>query len=225
MKNKGSIKCFFYDVGNVLLDHRQAQKKFLEKLAWKLKMPLERIGGIFEEGVKSCWDEFECGKVRPMQVYENCLTVTRRYIPEKEWGTLPRLVPYSYFREAFGNVFVPMYRSIQFMRLIQVNGCQVWLVSNNNVIHYDYCMRAIPEVFSRVVNGCVLSHEVGFRKPWPEIYRIALQWSGFSPENVLAVDDKPANIEAARSLGMNGHVFTDVGSLKLDLEKNLGFHF
>lgn len=40
-------------------------------------------------------------------------------------------------------------------------------------------------------------------KPLPEIYRAALDISGFAPETALFIDDKPENCEAARAFGMN----------------------
>ena len=51
-------------------------------------------------------------------------------------------------------------------------------------------------------------------KPDPEIYRRAIARFGVDPAATLFVDDKPANVEAARGLGLNGEVFGGVDRLR-----------
>ncbi|MFG2077786.1 HAD family hydrolase [Nonomuraea maritima] len=48
----------------------------------------------------------------------------------------------------------------------------------------------------------VSSHRVGVAKPDPRIYAIAAERAGVPPERCLFVDDRLANVEAARELGM-----------------------
>lgn len=63
----------------------------------------------------------------------------------------------------------------------------------------------------RLPNLCdtiVYSHEVGCRKPDPEIYRIACARLDVKPERALFVDDVEANVQAARRLGMWALTFT-----------------
>lgn len=59
------------------------------------------------------------------------------------------------------------------------------------------------EVFDVVVDSC----EVGLRKPEPEIFRLVCSRLGVEPHEAAFVDDIPANVDAARSLGMAGIVF------------------
>ena len=58
-------------------------------------------------------------------------------------------------------------------------------------------------------NPCILSHEVGMRKPESGIYKLALELLGIRPENCLFVDDLEANLQAAKALKMQTHLFTD----------------
>ncbi len=58
----------------------------------------------------------------------------------------------------------------------------------------------------------VLSCEVGYAKPDPRIYQAALRQLAASPGDALFVDDMPANVAAARSLGMTGHAHTSTAS-------------
>jgi len=54
-------------------------------------------------------------------------------------------------------------------------------------------------------------------KPLPEIYRAALDISGFAPETALFIDDKPENCDAARAFGMNAIHFESPAQLRASL--------
>lgn len=58
----------------------------------------------------------------------------------------------------------------------------------------------------------VVSAEVRIAKPDPAIYRLAAERLGLEPEECVFVDDLLPNVEAARSVGMNGvHFRVDQG--------------
>jgi putative hydrolase of the HAD superfamily len=63
----------------------------------------------------------------------------------------------------------------------------------------------------------VWSYQLGMAKPDPAIYRHTLAQLGVLPKETLFIDDKPVNVEAARTLGINGLVFTNVDQLRADL--------
>jgi FMN phosphatase YigB (HAD superfamily) len=88
-------------------------------------------------------------------------------------------------------------------------------LSNTNPIHVEYMREHFPilEVFDDLVLSC----EVGMGKPQPEIYREAVRRSGCRPEECVFTDDIPAYVEAARSLGMQGIVFSDTARFEREL--------
>jgi epoxide hydrolase-like predicted phosphatase len=53
----------------------------------------------------------------------------------------------------------------------------------------------------------VISAEVGVMKPEPKIFQIALDALEVAPHEAAFVDDTPANVEAARALGMHAILF------------------
>ena len=63
-----------------------------------------------------------------------------------------------------------------------------------------------------LVDETVLSCEVGYAKPDPRIYQAALRRLAASPGDALFIDDMPANVATARSLGMDGHAHTSTAS-------------
>ncbi len=58
-------------------------------------------------------------------------------------------------------------------------------------------------------DGMVVSADVALGKPDPLIYRHLLDKFGLSPEQCLFADDNPANVEAAREVGMRAHHFSE----------------
>jgi len=59
------------------------------------------------------------------------------------------------------------------------------------------------------VDTIVYSHEEGIAKPNPRIYERACDRLKTPPHEVVFIDDIPANIDAARALGMQGVLFRD----------------
>jgi len=63
----------------------------------------------------------------------------------------------------------------------------------------------------------VWSCQLGVVKPDPAIYRHTIAELGVRPEEALFIDDKPANIDAARALDMQAIQFSSVDKLRADL--------
>ena len=62
------------------------------------------------------------------------------------------------------------------------------------------------------------SFMLGMLKPDVMIYKTVLQKLGAKPEEVIFVDDKPKNVEAAKSVGIHGIVF-DKNTINRELKK------
>src|SRR5205823_1357317 len=88
------------------------------------------------------------------------------------------------------------------------------LLSNTNELHARRFRIQFAEPLSHF-RYLILSHEARMRKPQPEFYAHATSLAGCAAEEVLFIDDLPANIEGARAAGWNGVVFTSVDEVKL----------
>ncbi len=75
--------------------------------------------------------------------------------------------------------------------------------------------KGIYDSFSPVLLSC----ELGLRKPDLRIYKILLQMLDLPPDEVVFVDDKRQNINAARKLGIDGIRFWSAGQLQNQLEQ------
>ena len=71
--------------------------------------------------------------------------------------------------------------------------------------------------FLALLDDVVVSGTEGVAKPDVRIFEIVAERTGLPLDGLVLVDDKPANVEAAVSAGMDGIVFTDAESLRADL--------
>lgn len=82
--------------------------------------------------------------------------------------------------------------------------------SNYPVWIEDLATRLLDEHFEHVLASCHL----GVRKPDPGFYEALLARLDRRPGEVLFVDDREANVEAARRCGVRSHRFADVATLR-----------
>lgn len=68
---------------------------------------------------------------------------------------------------------------------------------------------------------CILSSEVGLEKPDPKIYLLLLSTLHLPAHDVIFIDDKASNIEAANKLGIDGIVFESKEQLTRELDKRI----
>ncbi len=90
-------------------------------------------------------------------------------------------------------------------------------LSNSNELHWERNIHElrIVELFEFAIS----SRQVGLFKPQPEIYRVALDRAKVSsPEAVMFFDDLEANVEAARSVGLQARRVRGVEELRRQLK-------
>jgi putative hydrolase of the HAD superfamily len=61
----------------------------------------------------------------------------------------------------------------------------------------------------QLIDTFVSSCYVHYRKPDPDIYRIALDISQSTPDEVIYIDDRPLFVEVAKNLGIHGIIHHD----------------
>jgi len=73
--------------------------------------------------------------------------------------------------------------------------------------------------FLNVFDGIIVSGDEGLVKPDPAIFQLLLDRYGLSAADCCFIDDSPANVEAARAIGMTAHRFSGAASLRAELEE------
>lgn len=82
--------------------------------------------------------------------------------------------------------------------------------SNYPIWIEDLATRLLDRHFEYVLASCHL----GVRKPDVAFYEALLQRIDRRPDEVLFIDDREGNVEAARRCGVRSHRFTDVATLR-----------
>jgi epoxide hydrolase-like predicted phosphatase len=96
-------------------------------------------------------------------------------------------------------------------------GVPTGLVSNSmGAGRYD--RDSFPEMF----DGVVISGEVGYHKPQPEIYRLGAKSVGLEPGQCVFVDDLRENCEGAEEVGMTAVLHRGADTTLPELERLLG---
>jgi putative hydrolase of the HAD superfamily len=78
-----------------------------------------------------------------------------------------------------------------------------------------------PDELDELFDAVVLSSEVGMIKPEPAIYELAAERLGLSPSECVMVDDLVANIDGAKSTGMQGVVYSTTDKCKHEITRLL----
>lgn len=93
-------------------------------------------------------------------------------------------------------------------------GCRLGILSNTCGPHWHHLTRvANYGVLTTGFETIVLSHEVGCRKPEPEIFQTAARMAGVTPERIFFTDDIESHVVAARAAGWDAEVFTSAAAL------------
>jgi putative hydrolase of the HAD superfamily len=105
--------------------------------------------------------------------------------------------------------------TVQLLGELHAGGTRVALLSNAG---FDFSDPFRHSPMSAYFEAMFVSAELGLIKPDPEIYRVTARELGITLEQMVFIDNKKINVDAATALGVTGHVFTTVAELRAFLE-------
>lgn len=189
------IKNIVFDFGGVLLDLRPDRC-----IAAFTKLGIPEMSSLItfahQQGVL---DEIERGVITLDEFCDGMRALHKG--PFMGMTPSNRQIVQAYTEMADG---VPAYK-LDFCRALQKEGYHVSLLSNTNIIHWNFCRRdylAAGYVPEELFEYVWLSCEKHLVKPDPRYFQLILDESGYKPEETLFVDDNAKNCEVARSLGI-----------------------
>lgn len=105
---------------------------------------------------------------------------------------------------------------VEWAAALQRSGIKTAILSNMGEVNLAYMRKHFGwlEGFTHLTWSC----ELLTAKPDPEIYQHTLEKLGVKAQETIFLDDLERNIEAARAIGIDGILFTDVAHLRRDLD-------
>lgn len=99
----------------------------------------------------------------------------------------------------------PEYRFKFIQKLAEEKDYKLILLSNTNENHIEHIKSNVSffDEFKDCFDAFYLSHEIGLRKPEPEIFEFLLEQHDLNAENCLFIDDTTENTEVASRLGFH----------------------
>lgn len=142
----------------------------------------------------------------------------RGELSEEEYWQLheERGVPVD--REAFHQARREGYRFLRGMGELveELRGQVVCVVASN---YPAWITELEAELLAGRFDAVYSSHHLGVRKPDAAFFRQLLRRTGTEPDELLFVDDRQVNVDAARELGIRAHRFDGVSSLAARLRR------
>jgi 2-haloacid dehalogenase len=113
----------------------------------------------------------------------------------------------------------PIGETVEVLAEVTTGGTRCLALSNMEPA--TFAARRARFAFMNWFDGCVISGIEGVAKPDPRIFQILLRRYRLEPAATVFIDDAPANVEAARGLGMRALRYTGAGELRSQL-RSLG---
>jgi putative hydrolase of the HAD superfamily len=191
-----SIKAIVFDFGNVVgfFDHRRTTAR----LAPHARIAADTLHHLLYEGPIA--EQYERGDLSTDAFRETVKQTAGLHCSD------------SFFDNAYGDIFWTNDTLCDMLPEL-ARHYPLLLLSNTNELHARKFRVQFAEPLGHF-RHLILSHEAKMRKPEREIYAHATKLAGCAAEEVLFIDDLPANIEGARAAGWKGVVYTDVDVVK-----------
>lgn len=200
------IKCVISDLGNVILNFDSSI--FYKKISESSPYTPEQIANIVDENFKLL-RAFGTGRISPKEFFKE--------VSDK----LQLSTDFESYFSVYNNVFALKPDVIKTLAKLKAK-YRLILLSNTDVKHVGFIKKKFPEIF--FFDDYVLSYEVGWMKPDPQIYQIALEKAKAEAGECVFIDDLEENIEVAAKIGIHTILFTPQTNLDAELRQlNLSF--
>ena len=109
----------------------------------------------------------------------------------------------------------PIPGMLELVRELKAAGHGVYGLSNWSMETFPLICDDYPVL--KLLDGMVVSGNEGVIKPDPEIYKLLLSRYSLQPADCIFIDDNPANVAAAQTLGIRAIRFTSCSNLRTQL--------
>ncbi len=203
MTDSKSGKLILFDIANTLVTFRSDLRT--ERLKKLCSLSGEEINARLFTDADSPGMDFDRGLIVSSEFYDRCCAIME-VEPSEEFA--------AKFRHAYQDILEARPEMGVLVEELSAEH-DLWLMSNTNVWHLDYVRTQFD--YFKFFKTCCNSCDTRFVKPEPEIFVAALERSGRSSDEVIFIDDRQANIDAAKTLGISAVLFESVETLRAKL--------
>lgn len=192
------ITTCFFDLGNVLVSF--SHDKMWSELSKICNTPSKTLMEIIN--THNLWTLYEVGEISTKELI----------------NSLEKYLNSSFNHDAFilaaSDIFEEIKEMISLLQELHKQHIKLALISNTCEIHFEYIKKRYP--FFYLFDEIILSYNVKMKKPDKNIFTYALKKTKSISNETLFIDDLPEHVESAKELGIHGHIFKDVQTLKKD---------
>ncbi len=199
-----------FDFGAVLVNWqpREVVRKHFPDIAQTEEAAAQLASSFFAH---PDWQEFDAGRVSPQEISR--LTAERLSLSE---AAVSQMV------NAIEDHITPIATSVQVLEHLHAqrsaSGHKLYFLSN---MPAPYARGLERHAFMRCFDGGIFSGDVGLIKPQPAIFQKLESLYGLQGQQILFIDDHPANITAAQVQGWQTIHLTDPQQLATQLQATL----
>ncbi len=191
---------------NIIFDFGNVIGKFDGKYIMQQLCESEADCSLLCSVIYKKWGELDKGTVDYDEYIEECLTA----LPERLAD------PTRAFFKDWPRYITPKEETLRFIDELVERNVPVYLLSNAPTYFAEWARQY--EVLKKF-SGVVFSAPLKTAKPDPAIYQYLFRTYSLKPEECFFIDDLEQNIEAGKSLGMDGIIFTgDIEEVKKAVE-------
>ena len=195
------IKCVLFDIGGVLVDWHMSW--ITSEISDRFNIDEDLITASFAKYL----NELDSGKIEEKEFWDKIASDTNSHSlkenTESLWDT--------YFRKN-----AKLNRDVINLSKNIGDNYTIGIISNiekitHKVVDDWHVLDSFEHQF--------MSYKIGFSKPDSRIYKYVIDKLPFKPEDMIFIDDKKSNVEAALDSGIHAIHFTDYDELKKSLSK------
>jgi len=208
------IKAIIFDLGGVLMTDVPL-KEIAEDLSKRFTPSAEEIWAYLYPS--EYWELLTLGKITEEEYWDDflkALKISGKLEVRSEKSEVRSQKLKKELKKKVRSSLFPLGHSTRIINLLR-NRYKLAILSNHAKEWSEY-MKQKFDLF-KSFDPIIFSCDVGFRKPDPQIYEMALERLKCDPEECIFIDDKKRNTDAAEKLGMKGIVFEQASRLLEDL--------
>lgn len=195
------INTIIFDIGRVLISFDW--EAHLKSLGASPEEVLAVGKAMFDH---KDWAELDRGVLTEEEVLARFISHAPQHgeLMKKALGTIYRTItPFDYAKP--------------WISRLKEQGYRILYLSNYGEIAREQSRKALD--FTELMDGGIFSFEVKMIKPNPWIYGELIKRYSIVPQEAVFLDDSAPNIEAAKTMGLHGILFTSYQEAVMELKK------